>query len=241
MLSTKLIEELKDYVADKGRGWRVDRKLAKIWPQESGGGAGRKFEVAAKKPDGLEALKLEEPALEDFDEALVAGSAPDATPADSPREAYRACSCYGMPAAGAPTAGAPAAKADKSNTKSKLEQYIEQRRKPAFSTHLMALIDRKGLVDSEVYKKAGIDRRHFSKMRSSAYHPSKNTVLALCLALELNLDEAKDLLGSAGYTLSSSDLADLVLSFCFERRIFNLMDVNQALAAFDLKPLGVLA
>lgn len=231
MLSPKLIEDLKAYVADKGRGRRVERKLAKAWPQESGGGAGRKFDVAEDTLRELSAAEVEDSAF-DAAESGYMGFASHAAPSGAARQANKTA----MPSYAAPTGAA-----GKGSTKSKLEAYIDQRRKPAFSTRLMALIDRKGLVDSEVYKKAGIDRRHFSKMRAASYHPSKNTVLALCLALELNLDEAKDLLGSAGYTLSNSDLSDLVLSFCFERRIFDLFDVNQALASFDLKPLGVLA
>lgn len=120
-----------------------------------------------------------------------------------------------------------------------LEDFIHKNRKPAFNQTLFSQIDEKGAVDSEIYKKAGIDRRHFSKIRSNPnYRPSKNTVIALALALELDRDETEHLLDSAGYSLSDSETFDLVIQFCLEKRIYNIHDVNQALAYFSLKPLG---
>ena len=120
-----------------------------------------------------------------------------------------------------------------------LEDYIKNNRKQAFSQVLFSLIDKKGAADSELYKKAGIDRRHFSKIRSIPdYHIGKNTVVALALALELDKKETDELLGSAGFTLSDSDTFDLVIQFCLDKKLYNIVDVNLALDYFSLKPLA---
>ena len=98
------------------------------------------------------------------------------------------------------------------------------------------------MSDAEVYKKAGLDRRHFSKIRSNPnYHPGKNTVIALAIALELNKKETGRLLTVAGYSLSESDTFDLVIQFCLEKKIYDLDTINQALEYFSLKPLAGVA
>ena len=120
-----------------------------------------------------------------------------------------------------------------------LEDYIKKNRKPSFREILFQLIDTKGMVDSEVYKKAEIDRRHFSKIRSNGnYRPNKYTVIALALALELNHEDTNKLLSAAGYSLSESDTFDLIIQFCIEKKIHSLIEVNRALVYFSLKPLG---
>ncbi|RSD26819.1 hypothetical protein [Mesobacillus subterraneus] len=120
-----------------------------------------------------------------------------------------------------------------------IENFITQKRKPTLQKVLFDYIDRKGAADAEVYKKAGIDRRHFSKIRSNPeYRPSKNTVLLLALALELNKKETDKLLSSAGYSLSDSETSDLVVQFCIERKIYDIHQVNYALDYFSQKPLG---
>ncbi len=99
-------------------------------------------------------------------------------------------------------------------------------------------IDIKATSDADIYKKAGIDRRHFQKIRSNSdYRPGRNTVIALAMALELDKKETDKLLGSAGYSLSESETFDLVIQFCLEKKIYNMDDVNQALDYFSLKPL----
>ncbi len=120
-----------------------------------------------------------------------------------------------------------------------LEDFIKTKRKPTLNTVLFRYIDKKGLTDPEIYKKAGIDRKLFSKIRTNpTYRPGKNTVIALSLALELNNKETEKLLGSAGYSLSESDTFDLVIQFCLEKKIYDLHYVNEALDYFSLKPLG---
>jgi hypothetical protein len=118
--------------------------------------------------------------------------------------------------------------------------FIENEREPTFSQTLLDLIDKKGMRDADVYKKAGIDRRHFSKIRSRPdYRIRKNTVLALALALKLDCEETEMLLRTAGYSLSPSDISDLVIRFFLEKKIYDLQIVNEALHYFRLKPLSL--
>ena len=108
-----------------------------------------------------------------------------------------------------------------------------------FKTQLFRLIDERRLSDPEVYKKANITKQVFSKIRSKKeYQPSRNTALALALALELNLDQTTDLLSRAGYAFSPSNKTDIVIRYCIENRIFRLFDVDSYLVSFDLPTLS---
>ncbi|RIW27806.1 hypothetical protein D3H55_22615 [Bacillus salacetis] len=121
---------------------------------------------------------------------------------------------------------------------SSLEEFIIENEQPSFRQELFSHIDEKGLKDPEVYKRAGMDRQHFSKIRSNPdYRIGRNPAIALSLALQLDLDEAEELLNTAGYSLSFSDPFDLVIRFCFEKKIFGLIDVNELLDSVNLKPL----
>ncbi len=111
--------------------------------------------------------------------------------------------------------------------------YLEENREPLFTELLFAFIDRTGQKDSDIYKKAFIDRRLFSKIRSNKdYTPAKKTVIALCLALELSRAEADKLLSAAGYSLSRAEDYDLIIAFCIEKRIFDFFEINEALERF---------
>jgi len=124
--------------------------------------------------------------------------------------------------------------------KDNIQKYVSEHQNPSFSSELMRLIDESGCKDSEIYNRAGIDRRHFSKIRSNSdYHPSKQTAIALCLALRLNKPRSEELLSCAGYSFSSSEIFDLIISYCMENGIYELADINTALVSFSLKPLGV--
>lgn len=104
---------------------------------------------------------------------------------------------------------------------------VLQLKEESFSNTLLRLIDEKGLKDSEVYKKANIDRRLFSKIRGDEdYMPSKKTAIAFCLALQLNMEEAKKLLETAGYTLSASSRFDLIIMYLIENEEFNIHFAN---------------
>lgn len=120
-----------------------------------------------------------------------------------------------------------------------LMDYVSNRQEPTFQQLLFQLIDQKAASDAVIYKKAGIDRRHFSKIRSNPdYKIGKNTAIALCMALELSLEEANKLLQAAGFTLSNSHTSDLVIQFCLQQQIYNLQDVNEALDHLNAKPIN---
>lgn len=109
----------------------------------------------------------------------------------------------------------------------------------SFQEKLLSLIDEKGFSDTQVYKKANIDRKLFSKIRCNPeYKPSKNTALALAIALGLNLDETADLLRRAGLALSPSSKFDLIIQYCIDRKIYDIFDVNSLLFHYDQPLLG---
>ena len=100
-------------------------------------------------------------------------------------------------------------------------------------------IDRKGLEDTEVYKKANIDRKLFSKIRSNPdYNPSKKTAVALAVGMGLNLDETKDLLLRAGIALSRSSIFDIIIEYCLENGITDIFEINNILFKFEQPILG---
>lgn len=108
-----------------------------------------------------------------------------------------------------------------------------------FSTTLLALIDARGMTDAEVYHRANISRQLFSKIRGNeSYRPSKQTVVALAIALELDMSATQDLLARVGFTLSKSSKFDVIVRFFIERGIYDLFQLNEVLFAYDLPLVG---
>jgi len=144
----------------------------------------------------------------------------------------------GMPAcapSAAPVSGAGLLKKSRS-----LKEAVAELEE-SFSARLFRLIDERGLTDSAVYKRANMDRRLFSKIRSDEnYRPSKATVLAFAVALELSLEETKAMLQSAGFALSHSSRFDIIVEYFIKKGSYNICDINEALFVYDQTLLGSL-
>ena len=119
-----------------------------------------------------------------------------------------------------------------------LEDMLKQA-DAGFTETLLNLIDKTGKKDSEIYKKANISKQHFSKIRNNPdYKPTKPTAIALALALELSLEDTKDLIGRAGYALTNSSKFDLIVQYFIQQRNYNVVEINMALYEFDQSLLG---
>lgn len=121
---------------------------------------------------------------------------------------------------------------------SRLTDFLKQN-DVGFRDTLLKYIDRSGQKDSQVYKKANIDRRLYSKIiNTKGYNPSKPTAIAFAIALELDLEETKDLISRAGYTLSRASVFDRIIEFFILERNYDIYQINEALFYFDQSLLG---
>ena len=119
-----------------------------------------------------------------------------------------------------------------------LEDMLKQT-DAGFAETLLNLIDKTGKKDSEIYNRANVSRQHFSKIRNNPdYRPTKPTALAFAIALELDIEQTKDLIGRAGYALTNSSKFDVIIRFFIESGNYNMMDINTALFEFDQNLLG---
>ena len=110
-----------------------------------------------------------------------------------------------------------------------IDKFSKSEKPKTFASQLLELIKMQQLNEIDVYKAANIDRKLFSKIRHSSYHPSRKTAIALAFALHLSYEQTKQLVGLAGYGFSRDSKADLIIHFCLENHIYDLVQVNELL------------
>lgn len=110
-----------------------------------------------------------------------------------------------------------------------------------FTEYMLRIIAEKGLSETEVYHSVFMDRKLFNKIRNDAnYQPSKRTALLIAIALKLSVQEAQELLGRAGFTLTHCSKTDLIIECCMLNGIYDIIEINEMLDAFDLQTLNKL-
>ena len=119
-----------------------------------------------------------------------------------------------------------------------LREYMKQKER-SFQEMLFDLIDESGMTDVECYKKANVDKRTFSKIKSNKnYKPSKQTAIAFAISLQLDMDETQELLATAGFTLSRSKSFDKIIRYFIHNGNYDIFEINEALFEFNEPLLG---
>lgn len=228
-----------------GTARREEEYFGSVPREEACGAAGHDEELLSESVDFVTG------ALPELDEAAFQmPQMPNAAPSEAKTEiAEEGFAAANRPMqSAAPSAAKPSMQAISADTAPakprgkakgrKLQDLIGQTQE-SFQESLLRRIDEKGYTDVEVYKKANLDRKLFSKIRSNpAYQPKKRTAVALALALELNMDETIDLIGRAGYAFSPASKADLIIRYCIENNIYDLIRINCILYDYDQPQLG---
>lgn len=198
---------------------RLDEYIAENLMPAQGGPAMDEAAAAEEADFSASFLCSEKPSFFHDEDGLPDGMPAESRPAAGRRDEFR--QAHKAPG-GAPAWG--------SSPFDELEHKLAERMEhmsDTFSEYLLYLIRMKGMTNSEVYKRAVVDKKVFSKIRNNPdYHPQKRTALCLCIGARLSLDEAKDLLARAGYALSPCDKTDIIFSYFLEHKIYDMIELD---------------
>lgn len=224
-ISKKLFKDVQEYIddhyVDDHISYNIEKRRRLQWQQDAEKALEMDRELAgASAPDGFYRP-------EDMPDVLC--DVPSEAAQQRPRHKRRPASSSARPAAPAPQLASSAPDWD---------QLLRQTDE-GFSGMLLRKIDERGMTDAQCYKKANVDRKLFSKIRSHPdYRPSKPTVFAFAVALELSLEETTEMLNKAGFALSHSSKFDIILEYFIQARNFNVFEINEVLFHYDMPLLG---